>query len=419
MSGAQLAPASNGGSVLASSEEVDWHAVFLQLTSVILAFYFARCCLWRLGGTREVKGVELAEEEFVDAAAGDASTDCFGRYKYCGLRDDPFASSEAPKPCATPFKIRLPALTREQEQQLSALTERVADLEGHRRDPSTLLRFLRARKYDVAAAEKQFRQAIEWRQQHDIDRVFTHWNLEAFERCLAPWWLSGGLFGHGRDGQPIAYERLGRCNFPKLAQSIPFELLLKLDIVHCERSIAALEEDCLRRGVPLQGVIVVMDLDGFGFDQVQFSAARTLSKLVESRTLLLTEITGKALVVRAPPAAARAWSLFSNLLDPGTAAKVEVVTVQKTPQTLRKYIDDVDIPAFLGGSKCVKGDPECRTILAPGGLPPPAALANFSQQAQERQARVQMQAPAQAKPAARAEDWWPVFDFGCNGCRQR
>merc|ERR1712048_76656 len=107
---------------------------------------------------------------------------------------------------------------------------------------------------------------------------------------------------------------------------------------------------------------------------MRFSAAKTISRLTENRTLLLTEFTAKVLVVRASFAAARTWAAFKHLLDPGTAAKVEVVTSDKTLPTLRQYIDDAFIPAFLGGSMCIDGDPECRTVLAPGGLPPQAVV---------------------------------------------
>lgn len=304
----------------------------------------------------------------------------YGKYKYCGLREDPFAATQRPQPCERPDDLLLPPdLDPEVKKKIPVLAERVTDLReaGFRTDPATLLRYLRARNFDLAAGEKQIREAVAWRQKHDLQSVFTHWNMEAFQDCLGPWYLSGGLFGHGKDGQPIAYERLGRANFPKLAATMPFDLLLKCDMVHSLHCVAAIEEDAIRRRVPLKGAIVVMDLEGFGFDQVQYNAARKLAKLVESRNLLLTEFTSKVLAVNAPAAAARAWSLFSYLLDPGTVAKVEVVSKKNTLKRLQVHVDDEEIPAFLGGKKCVHGDPECRAILAPGGFPPPDVLARF------------------------------------------
>mmetsp|Transcript_86841 Transcript_86841/g.226662 ORF Transcript_86841/g.226662 Transcript_86841/m.226662 type:complete len:421 (-) Transcript_86841:49-1311(-) len=350
-----------------------------------------------LGGLGRQSCIVLPHTEHVDREVEQYWSKGYGRHKYCGLRENAVSTQEPPTTCLSPSDIPLPVLSDEQRYALSVLSDRVSDLRraGCRTDPSTLARYLRARKGNVSEAEQMLRRAAQWRQRYDIDRVFTHWNLAAYEQCLGPWWLSGGLFGHGKRGQAVAYERLGRCNFAKLAASMPFEELLKCDIVHCERCVAALEEDAIRCGHPLIGVTIVMDMEGFGWDQVQYNAAKTISKLAASRSLLLTEITGQILVVRAPPAVARAWSLFKHLLDPGVVAKVEVVTTADTPTRLRVHIDDDAIPVYLGGSKCIDGDPECRSVLAPGGLPSPSVLARFSALAREK---VGERAPPGADP---------------------
>jgi len=302
------------------------------------------------------------------------------------------ATTQLPDYSLLNLDMKLPELSAEQQDKLADLSTRVADLTSAgsiRTDPSTLLRYLRARKYNVAQADKFLREAAAYRQKHDIDGVCTRWNLEAYQYCLEPWWLSGGFLelrpyesyqlGHARDGTPVAHERLGRCNFAKLQTMLTSDQLLKLDIVHSQRCIAALEEDAMRRAVPLKPILIVMDLEGFGWDQVNFKAARSIAALVESRCMTLTEITGKVLVVNAPQAFTRAWSLFKHLLDEGTRAKVEVVARENTYQMLLDHIDEQEIPAYLGGLKHINGDPECREVLAPGGLPPPAALARFAE----------------------------------------
>jgi len=353
----------------------------LVLGVIEIARWLARSnCSGEAEANQEQMPATLSPKGTRDSEVLENSSKGHGRYKYCGLRDDPFERSEAPGSGLTRIELRRPDLGMEQSKKVSALLERVSDLkgagyrQGYFTDPSTLVRYLRARNGNVAEAEKLLRDTVKWRTKHDIDQLFTHWNLAAYEECLKPWYLSGGLFGHGRSGHPVAYERLGRAKYAKLTAMIPFDLMLKCDIVNCERIVAALEEDAMRRQVPLSQFLVVMDLDGFGWNDMRYSVARTVARLTENRTLLLTEFTAKVLVVRASSAAVRTWSLFKHLLDPGTAAKVEVVTAEKTPQMLRKYIDDASIPGFLGGSKCIDGDPECRAVLAPGGLPPQKAV---------------------------------------------
>jgi hypothetical protein len=295
------------------------------------------------------------------------------------------ASPEPPVPSRTNIDIPLPELSAERKKQLDSLSRRVVDLTelanrgpglgGHRTDGSTLVRYLGANNWNVDKAEEQLRAAASWRQQWDMDSIFTRWDLEAYERCLAPWWLSGGWLGHGKHGQPVVLERIGRCQFPDLVKAIPWEVLLRLDVVFCNRFLGALEEDALRRGTPLTPALVIIDVHGFGLEQAQFQAARTLSQIVKSRTLLLTEVTDKVLIIRAPAIFQRAWSLFNYLLEPGTRAKFEVAGGEEDSlQVLRKYVDNDLIPEYLGGKFHFGGDPDCSLQLAPGGPPPQQAI---------------------------------------------
>jgi len=301
----------------------------------------------------------------------------FGQYKYCGLRPEPFAAEPLPAYCLTELDLAIPHMEADEIDALDNLQQCVEDVkhEGYQRaDRATLLRFLRARKGNVHLAAQLFREASTWRLTHDVNKALTNWNLSALEQCLAPWWPSGGLLGFGIHGEPIAFERLGRCDFPRLTKTLPFELLLKMDMVHCMRAMGALEEDAMRRHVPLGNAILVIDVDGFGFEHAWIDAAQKFAKLVDSRALLMTETIFQILVVRAPAAFVTAWRMFNVLLDPGITKKVRMATAPHSLSLLRQFIDDDNIPAYLGGRRTTQGDPECRHIIAPGGFPPKAAL---------------------------------------------
>jgi len=321
----------------------------------------------------------VSESDVVDDAEK-CWTIGYGSCKYTGLRPDALDPSKGPP---EPLSIeeadwlQVPELREGEADKLEELRQKVVDIREqhrHRVDNCTLLRFLRAEKGKVPRAEKKLREAIKWMEENDVANVFKTWNLEAYEKCLAPWWLSGGFLGHGLQGEPVALERLGRCSWPKLCNRLDFEVLKKLDIVHCRRSLAALEEDSMRRGVPFSGVTLIIDLKGFKWSDAQFGAAWTLSKMVACRSNLLPETCFRILFVRVPAPFAKAWSMFSYLLDPGTIAKIQMATESETLTLLRKFIGDDTIPAYLGGQLRIDGDPYCRKLLAPGGFPPEEAL---------------------------------------------
>lgn len=303
-----------------------------------------------------------------------------GRLKHCGLRPEPRnLSAGLPKYSLEPLELPLPDLSASEQESLTELTRRVAKFsDRHRIDPGTLVRFLRARKFRVDAAESLFCKAVDYWEQHDVRNALTSWNLEAYERCLSPWWLAGGFFGHGLRGEMIAYERLSKCNWPKLKETLPWEEIEKLDIVHCIRALAACEEDSMRSGIPLGNGILVQDCDGFTWEQTSFSSAVALNRLVQNRNLLMPECLSLILVIRAPPSWLYSWQMFKHILEPGIREKVRVALPgADSLELLRRYIGDEDIPAYLGGKRTFDGDPECRQVLSPGGFPPRAAIDRF------------------------------------------
>lgn len=364
-------------------------AVLLIATGAGAAGLLKECCCSKRKVDDFLEDVELRRTDrmrrqvsFDEAEVEDAAT-CwklgFGRFKYTGLRPDPLDPNAKPPVPLTPaaaLQMKLQPLRPGEAPMLQQFEDRIRDIDStsFRVDRPYLVRTLRAEKGKLDKAEKRLRASIKWQEERDVANVLATWNLDAYEKCLAPWWLSGGFIGHGRGGEPVALERLGRCSWPNLQRTVDMEILQKIDIVHCIRTLAACEEDALRRGQYFAGFTLVIDLDGFKWSDAQFSAAWSLAQISGVRHMLLPETVIRMLFIRTPAPFVKAWNLFSYLVDPGTIAKVEMATPEDTLTLLRKYIGDENIPAYLGGKKYVNGDPQCRQTVAPGGLPPTEAV---------------------------------------------
>lgn len=302
----------------------------------------------------------------------------YGKYKYCGLRDDPLKDAQPPMYSLQNMNLPLCNATPDESDKVRALQRRLGTLStAHRTDLATLIRYLRARDGDIDKAEALFREAAQWKLDVGAYQSLSSWNLEVYERCLAPWWPCGGFIGHGLQGEPVGLERLGICNFSKLTELLPWDAFQKIDIVHAQRSLAALEEDALRRRGPVGNAILIVDMEGFALSHWGYHALVKMAKIIEGRSFILTEVTKCILLVRSPPLTAIAWAMLKPLLDPATAEKFHFVSTRNTPALLEKYVDLSEIPAYLGGNKIVNGDPECRQIVAPGGMPTAAAASRF------------------------------------------
>eukprot|EP00929_Paragymnodinium_shiwhaense_P000127 TRINITY_DN10035_c0_g1_i1.p1 TRINITY_DN10035_c0_g1~~TRINITY_DN10035_c0_g1_i1.p1 ORF type:complete len:493 (+),score=104.22 TRINITY_DN10035_c0_g1_i1:102-1580(+) len=344
----------------------------------------------------------------------------YGKYKYCGLRPDPFSDSPAPVFFRNPPQEKLPsaAFQGDEEIKVLELEQRVLDITRaarHRTDRATLLRFIRARKGNVEKAEYYLREAAKWYEKYDIHNVFTTWNLDVYEKFLRPYWLSGGLMGHGKNGEPVGWERIGKCHWPKLCAAVPFEAWLKVDQTHCMRCMAALEEDALRRGTPFKSAIFIIDVKGFGMEDVDFTAARMITKLADNRNMLMPECVARMIIIRAPKPFARAWGLFSHMLDPGTKSKAFVADEKSSLDVLRQYMDDDQIPAYLGGTCKINGDGECAKILAPGGVPPEHMLEQFKNMHEAAKNGV----PLKVLESTRIPTWNPDQDADSAKARRR
>merc|ERR1712129_180322 len=109
-----------------------------------------------------------------------------------------------------------------------------------------------------------------------------------------------------------------------MGQQLSFEDVVKLDVVHTMRSLASLEEHCMRCGQPMGNAILVTDMHGFSKDQVSWAAARAMATLFDNRNKIMPECVAHVLVVRAPPAFVAAWNIFNMMLDENTREKMQV-----------------------------------------------------------------------------------------------
>jgi hypothetical protein len=178
------------------------------------------------------------------------------------------------------------------------------------------------------------------------------------------------------------------------------------------------EEDALRRGGEHRGLLYIIDVQGFGWDQVQLTGARLFAKLVEGRGLFLLDMADHILVINAPPAFQKAWSMFKYLLDKSTADKVQLMGTDYLPMLL-KYINEDEIPGCYGGRRCIDGDPNCQQVLAPGGPIPASVRARLQAMVSQPQAtgdgsrkRSKMQ---KEPPTSNCQTRRPSEALGCFG----
>ncbi|KAK5789014.1 hypothetical protein VI817_008138 [Penicillium citrinum] len=224
----------------------------------------------------------------------------------------------------------------------AGLREGVLELLKHDHPDGMLLRFLRARKWDVPKAFAMMMDAIVWRvnEMHVEDDVMAKGELHALKQSknksnvkdkkdgedfLAQMRM-GKSYVHGVDkiGRPIVTIRV-RLHKPG-AQS---EETLERYIVHVIESVR------LTMSAPVETACVLFDMTGFGLSNMCFEAN-------------YPESLGVLLIHNAPWVFSGVWRLIRGWMDPDIAAKVQFTN---NVNDLEKFISRDQILKGLGGSE--------------------------------------------------------------------
>ncbi|CAG7994656.1 unnamed protein product [Penicillium salamii] len=233
---------------------------------------------------------------------------------------------------------------------------------------SLLLRFLRARKFDVGKAFSMMASTILWRKEMEVDdEILPHGEAYALEMSRGQGasvkekkegadfinqLKMGKSFLHGfdREGRPVNYVRV-KIHKPG-AQS---EETIERYIVH------VIESTRLIIAPPVETGTIVFDMTGFGLSNMEYGPVKFIIKCFEAN---YPESLGLLLIHNAPwvfsgestqrsPREPRTnlpgiWRLIQGWLDPVVASKIQFT---KSVADLDKYIPRNQIPKELKGDE--------------------------------------------------------------------
>lgn len=255
-----------------------------------------------------------------------------------------------------PMPGRVGNLTVPQQHALQTLKNQLHD-EGHfveeRMDDPMLLRYLRARKFDVPKAKAMLLAAEQWRRDMKVDDIvqsFVFTEKEQVDQYYPQYYHK-----MDKDGRPVYIERLGKLNVPALYGITTKERLLQRLILEYERFLTDRLPACSAAvGHPVETVCTILDLKGVSlssFYQVR-DYVNEASKIGQDR---YPECMGKFYIINAPWGFSAVWSLIKPWLDEVTVSKIEILG-SSYQQKLLQDIRAEDLPADLGGKcRCAGG----------------------------------------------------------------
>ncbi|KAI0325045.1 CRAL/TRIO domain-containing protein [Cubamyces sp. BRFM 1775] len=219
-------------------------------------------------------------------------------------------------------------------------------------DEPSLLRFLRARRFDPQKAYKQFADAEAWRKKHNVDALYATFPVDEFERArrFYPRWTGR----RDKNGLPVYVYRIASLSGPlqKELNSVPPERRYQRIVALYETMTRFVLRLCTHlphrtAPTPISSVTTIIDLDRCTLPTL-WSLRSHLQEASALATANYPETLSTIAVVNSPSFFPTVWNWIKPWFDEGTRRKVHVLGKDPGP-TLRTLIDPKDLPKPYGG----------------------------------------------------------------------
>ncbi|KAI9315538.1 CRAL-TRIO domain-containing protein [Dichotomocladium elegans] len=247
---------------------------------------------------------------------------------------------------------------------------------------AVVLRFLRARKWDLDAAYNMLANTLRWRLAMRVDAIVSlgetglRDELEKIKPGMGDsfiWNLNSGkayLGGPDKDNRGVCF--INARFHHKEDQAPEVVKLMTLYVMESSRLVVA---------QPMETACIVFNLDGFALNNMDFDFVKFLLSCLEA---YYPETLGQCIIHKAPWVFSTVWNLITPLLDPVVATKIHFT---KNLEELSQYVPESSLPSIISGDESKMTKDEKLKVDAPkaGSMVPPqtAAVQNYTHMIRE------------------------------------
>jgi hypothetical protein len=220
-------------------------------------------------------------------------------------------------------------------------------------DDLFLLRFLRARKFDLEKTMEMFKKFLQWRIDMHVDEIRETYELDNLIEIKR-------LYPHGyhktdKLGRPVYIELYDKTDVNELFKITTEDKMVKYYIKQYERQMKYIFPACSAVvQKPVEQSCTILDANGIGI----FSLVGPIKGFVKLASDIgqdyYPEMLGKMTIINVGFLFRAIWSMVKGFIDPKTQSKISLLK-SNYKEELLKLVDEDKLPQFLGG-KCTCDD---------------------------------------------------------------